>query len=345
MCTGATSPSIPSTSPMPEPWRSYRPPGADQIADRFADKSGFYTAIGLCGARMLAVSTRPELRDLASKIHTLKDLADPKLKGRIGISHPGFGTASGHVAALYLAWGDDATDAWLRSLSENGVLLLGGNSVVAEQVAAGTLVAGLTDNDDIANAKANHEPIEAVLPDQQSDGTLLIPTTVALVKRCGAPHQRPRETTDRFPHHSPNRTRAHRPALPGLFRPPRLRTAQKPPCRPQSGRPPHAGCGGAFPQDPPKPVEEMGGIRTVPNKSEHDSDFKVGIDYFLVHVIELLTVVKNILFPDEIRATRGSCGFMLPGCWGETPGRKGAPPGRGETGMRGFGAAAPLLKG
>src|SRR4029077_7824952 len=123
---------------------AYRPASADQIAERFVDKTGFSTAIGL-RARMLAVSTRPELRDLAAKIHTLKDLTDPKLKGHIGISNPGFGTASGHVAALYLAWGDDATDAWLRSLSENGVLLLGGNSVVADQVAAGTLVAGLTD--------------------------------------------------------------------------------------------------------------------------------------------------------------------------------------------------------
>ncbi len=167
---------------------AYRPASADQIAERFTDKADFYTAIGLrwprgaCGLDLV-----PNFAALtASTIHTLKDLADPKLKGRIGISNPGFGTASGHVASLYLAWGDDATDAWLRSLSENGVHLLGGNSVVAEQVSAGTLVAGLTDNDDIANAKADHQPIEAVLPDQQSDGTLLIPTTVALVK--GAPH-------------------------------------------------------------------------------------------------------------------------------------------------------------
>jgi iron(III) transport system substrate-binding protein len=163
-----------------------RPAGVEQIAERFREKEGMYTSVGL-RARMIAVSTRPELREVASKIKTLKDLADPALKGKIGISNPGFGTASGHVAALYIGWGDEATDAWLRALSDNGVLLLGGNSVVAEQVAAGTLVAGLTDNDDIANAKAEGQPIEGVIPDQDGAGTLLIPTTVALVK--GAPHE------------------------------------------------------------------------------------------------------------------------------------------------------------
>jgi len=157
-----------------------------QIREEFKAKSEMYVPVGL-RARMIAVSTRNELSALASKVKTLKALADPALKGRIGISHPGFGTASGHVAALYIAWGDEATDAWLRSLADNGVLLLGGNSVVAEQVSAGTLVAGLTDNDDIAGQKADHQPIEAVLPDQEGQGTLLIPTTVALVK--GAPHR------------------------------------------------------------------------------------------------------------------------------------------------------------
>jgi iron(III) transport system substrate-binding protein len=161
---------------------SYRPPGVGQVAARFGEKEGMFTPVGL-RARMLAVSSRAEFRGPTSKIKALKDLADPALKGKIGISHPGFGTASGHVAALYIAWGDAATDAWLRSLADNGVLLLGGNSVVADQVAAGTLVAGLTDNDDVANAKAEGQPIEGVIPEE---GTLLIPTTVALVK--GGPH-------------------------------------------------------------------------------------------------------------------------------------------------------------
>ncbi|HEY8746741.1 MAG TPA: extracellular solute-binding protein [Tepidisphaeraceae bacterium] len=170
------------------PYPRYHPPGTDQIADRFHDPSNIYTSIGL-RARMIVISKRPEFAALTSQIKTLKDLANPALKGRIGISNPGFGTASGHVAALYLHWGDARTDAWLKSLRDNGVHLLGGNSVVADQVAAGTLIAGLTDNDDIANSVADGQPIQAVVPDQDADGTLLIPTTIALVK--GAPHDQP----------------------------------------------------------------------------------------------------------------------------------------------------------
>lgn len=167
---------------------AYRPPAAASVAARWRDKADLYTAVGL-RARMIAISTRPETRPLVASVKGLKDLANPALKGRIGISHPGFGTASGQVAALYLVWGDEATDAWLRSLRANDVALLGGNSVVADQVAAGTLVAGLTDNDDIANARADGQPIEAVAPDQdeKGPGTLLIPTTVSLVR--GAPHE------------------------------------------------------------------------------------------------------------------------------------------------------------
>jgi iron(III) transport system substrate-binding protein len=136
---------------------------------------------------MIAVSTRPDLSALASKVKTLKDLTTPPSRAASESPIPASATASGHVAALYLAWGDQATDAWLRSLADNNVLLLGGNSVVAEQVAAGTLAAGLTDNDDIAGQKDEHQPIDPVLPDQDAQGTLLIPTTVALVK--GATHR------------------------------------------------------------------------------------------------------------------------------------------------------------
>lgn len=159
----------------------YRPAAAADIHERWRAAGDLYTAIGL-RARMIIVSARPEDRALVAKIKGIRDLADPSLKGRIGISHPGFGTASGQVAALYLLWGDAKTDAFLTSLRDNNVLLLGGNSVVAEQTAAGAIVAGLTDNDDIANAKDGGGKVEGVLPDQDSDGTLLIPTTIALVR-------------------------------------------------------------------------------------------------------------------------------------------------------------------
>ncbi len=160
-------------------------PAGSDIRDRWRDKAGLYQTIGL-RARMIVVSTRKEDAAITSQIHRVKDLANPALKGRIGMSNPAFGTASGQVAAWYLAWGDNATDDFLRSLKSNGIDLLGGNSVVVDQVATGTIVAGLSDNDDIANGKADNQPVGAVVPDPADKNTLLIPTTIAEV--AGAPH-------------------------------------------------------------------------------------------------------------------------------------------------------------
>lgn len=160
-------------------------PAGSDIRDRWRDKAGLYQTIGL-RCRMIVISTRKEDAALTSQIHGVRDLANPALKDHIGMSNPAFGTASGQVAAWYLNWGDAAADDFLRSLKANGVLLLGGNSVVVDQVAGGTIVAGLTDNDDIANAKADQQPVDAVKLAPGARDALLIPTTIAAVR--GGPH-------------------------------------------------------------------------------------------------------------------------------------------------------------
>jgi iron(III) transport system substrate-binding protein len=137
---------------------------------------------------MIAVSTRPEHAALVARIKSMQDLIDPALRGKIGICNPALGTAAGHFASLYVLWGEEKYTQYLRALRANQIKLLGGNSVVAEQTGAGSLVAGPTDNDDIANGIAEGMKLQSVVPDQQEGGigTLLIPTTVALVK--GAPN-------------------------------------------------------------------------------------------------------------------------------------------------------------
>jgi iron(III) transport system substrate-binding protein len=161
-------------------------PAGSDVRPRWRDKSGMYQTIGL-RARMIVVSARKEDAGLIAQIHGVRDLANPVLKGRIGMSNPAFGTASGQVAAWYLAWGDGPTDKFLRALKANDVLLLGGNSIVVDQVATGTIVAGFTDNDDIANGKADNQPVAAVAMNSSADGALLIPTTIAEVRNCPHP--------------------------------------------------------------------------------------------------------------------------------------------------------------
>jgi iron(III) transport system substrate-binding protein len=117
-------------------------------------------------------------------VTTLAALTDPALKGRIGIGKPGAGTTAGHLAAIYVAWGPQKYEAWLRGLAANQIKVLGGNGPVAVGLADGSLDAGLTDNDDVFNVNAERSggDVRAVLPDQGDGmGTLAVPTTAGLV--------------------------------------------------------------------------------------------------------------------------------------------------------------------
>jgi iron(III) transport system substrate-binding protein len=116
------------------------------------------------------------------------DLDDMSKFGFV-MARPTTGTTAGHVASLYVVWGDAKADQFFRDLRESGVKLLGGNGPVAEAVARGEYRAGLTDNDDFENVKPLNEKkrildrarsVPAALS-RDDPSVLMIPTTVALV--------------------------------------------------------------------------------------------------------------------------------------------------------------------
>jgi iron(III) transport system substrate-binding protein len=117
----------------------------------------------------------------------LEDLTRPALKGRITMARPTAGTTGGHVAAMYVLWGDEKADDYFRRLRANGVRLVGGNAIVTAQVGKGALWAGMTDNDDVAATEAEGGRLRMVLPDQNTFGTLTIPTTVGLIQGARNP--------------------------------------------------------------------------------------------------------------------------------------------------------------
>ena len=156
------------------------PSGAD-IRPEFKDPRGMWAGVGL-RARVIALGQPPP----AFEVKSLDDLTDPRLKGQIAIARPTAGATGAHVAALYVVWGPERAKTFFRKLHDNGIVLLGGNAEVADQVGAGSFLAGLTDSDNIANAQAHGGKLTFVVPDQARDGTLAMPTTVALVK--GSPH-------------------------------------------------------------------------------------------------------------------------------------------------------------
>lgn len=165
----------------------YEPATASEIAEEWRHPGNLYTPVAL-RARVLVVNADPLNAQLLADVDDLQDLADPKLKGKVAMATPRFGTTGGHVASLYQIWGDAEADAFFLKLRGNEISLLGGNATVVDYVASGQMLAGLTDNDDVAHAQAQNKPVRMIVPNQDDGelGTLLIPTTVAVIK--GAPN-------------------------------------------------------------------------------------------------------------------------------------------------------------
>ena len=173
---------------------AYESPSAGDIPGKFKDPGHRWAGSAL-RARVVGVHEGGP----GEKVTGLEDLTAERFKGRVAMAAPTAGTTGGHVAALYVLWGDEKADDYFRRLRANGVgkapdasgpgiPLLGGNSEVARQVAAGAAWVGLTDNDDVDDARRSGEPVRMVLPDQGpgGQGTLTIPCTVGLV--AGARH-------------------------------------------------------------------------------------------------------------------------------------------------------------
>lgn len=161
----------------------YSSASTKSIAADFKDKDNLWAGTSL-RVRVLAVSNKCPI-----SAHSIYDLANPALKGKVCLSRPIAGTAKGHMAVLYTTLGRENFEKYLTSLKDNQIRLVGGNSIVAELVGSGQMLLGLTDNDDVDAAAREGGKLEAVLPDQGASemGALGIPCTAALV--AGAPHQ------------------------------------------------------------------------------------------------------------------------------------------------------------
>ena len=160
------------------------PRGADTLPTHLKDPHDHWFAVGarfrviLINARKLTAAQAPTTwQDFASNRFPAAELA---------ISQPLFGTAAAQAAALYASLGAEPARALYNTIHDRGVLIVDGNSVVRDLVARGDVSAGWTDSDDACVALANHSPVEIILPDQNVQGTLLIPGTVAQL--AGAPH-------------------------------------------------------------------------------------------------------------------------------------------------------------
>ncbi len=164
----------------------FHPSRAADIPATFKDKDGMWYGFA-ARARIIIVNTK--LVDEASRPKGIKDLLDPKWKGKIGIAKPLFGTTATHAACLFAAWGDQKARAYYRDLKANGVQVFSGNKQVATAVGQGQIAFGMTDTDDAMGEIDAASPVVIIYPDRGKGdiGTLFIPNTLAIMK--GSPHQ------------------------------------------------------------------------------------------------------------------------------------------------------------
>ncbi len=163
-----------------------QPAGAEEYPPEFRDPEGHWFGFA-ARARVLLVNNEhvPE----GERPTSLRDLADPRWRGKVGIAKPLFGTTASHVACLFAALGEEQAAGLLASWRANDIVVLGGNKSAAEAVGAGRLAFVMTDTDDaIAEIEAGR-PVTMIMPDQGDGGpdgaplgTLLLPNTLGLIR-------------------------------------------------------------------------------------------------------------------------------------------------------------------
>lgn len=114
---------------------------------------------------------------------SVRDLADQGWKSQTSMANPLFGTTTIHVAALFAVMGDSEARAFFEALRSNEVRLASSNGEVKRLVSSGEVAFGLTDTDDASEAVQGRDDLEAVYPDQDGIGTLVLPTAVVLLAR------------------------------------------------------------------------------------------------------------------------------------------------------------------
>jgi len=157
----------------------YLSPNAAGLPRALRAQDGTWTGFA-ARARVLLVND--DLVSEAGTPRSIRDLADPRWKGRTAIANPLFGTTTMHVAALFSAWGDEEAKAFLNRLKENDVRIASSNGEVKRLVVSGEIAFGLTDTDDAHVALGDGAPVRVVYPDQDGMGSLVIPTVAVLIK-------------------------------------------------------------------------------------------------------------------------------------------------------------------
>ena len=121
-------------------------------------------------ARVLVVSTKDNTADFVKSVF---DLADPKLKGKLAITHSSNESYIAGATVYLRATNADKVKSWLTGMKDNvGTSVFNKHSKIVKAVADGRKSVGLVNHYYIYRHLAKHPdaPIKIVLPDQGKDG-------------------------------------------------------------------------------------------------------------------------------------------------------------------------------
>jgi len=153
------------------------------ILARYRDPGGLWAGHA-ARFRVLLVNTDVLQGPTPSSVLDLTSSAYPR--GSVGMAMPLFGTTAAHAAALYAVLGESRAHSFFEQVNASGVRVVDGNATVRDLVAQGALAWGITDSDDALGAVRRGDPVAVIVPDQDGIGTLVIPSSVAMIR--GGPH-------------------------------------------------------------------------------------------------------------------------------------------------------------
>jgi len=129
------------------------------------------TWVGLSArARVLVVNTKAKDLDFVKSVF---DLADPRLKGRLAITHSSNGSFIAGVTVYQQSTSESVVKDWLKGMKDNvGGKLFSKHSKIVAAVASGKKDVGLVNHYYIYRHLAKHPdaPIRVLIPDQQDMG-------------------------------------------------------------------------------------------------------------------------------------------------------------------------------
>lgn len=151
-------------------------PEQPRVPDGFLDPKRRFAPVGAI-ARVIVTSAKGTPAFVPDD---LRELGDPRVRGKVALTRLGLGDGPLVVAALELGHGERGTRGWLEKLAANAPHLAESDAEVVATVAAGKAEFGLADSL-TAGAAAERSGLRLVFTDQKGSGCIAVPTALVVL--------------------------------------------------------------------------------------------------------------------------------------------------------------------